>query len=97
MPKNPNLGNRFTCFRCGTKFYDLNRTPSLCPDCGADQAEAPSLNPTKRSRSRSSAPPEEEKPKAAEESEDEEEEEDDDGISPLELLDSADADNEDDE
>jgi len=34
------LGNRYTCFQCGTKFYDLNRDP-LCPDCSADQREAP--------------------------------------------------------
>ncbi|MEZ4320199.1 MAG: FYDLN acid domain-containing protein [Myxococcota bacterium] len=35
------LGTRFTCFSCGTKFYDLNRPVSTCPECGADQAEAP--------------------------------------------------------
>ena len=34
------LGTRFTCFQCGTKFYDLNRDPS-CPECGADQRQAP--------------------------------------------------------
>jgi hypothetical protein len=34
------LGNRYTCFQCGTKFYDLNRDP-LCPECGSDQREAP--------------------------------------------------------
>ncbi len=34
------LGTRYTCFQCGTKFYDLNREP-LCPDCGADQTQAP--------------------------------------------------------
>ena len=67
MPKNPNLGNRFTCFRCGTKFYDLNNDPSLCPDCGADQVDAPSLNPAKRLRSRSTAPRKDDEKKAAEE------------------------------
>lgn len=35
------LGIRFTCFKCGTKFYDLNRPETICPECGADQAEAP--------------------------------------------------------
>lgn len=35
------LGTRYTCFTCGTKFYDLNRPDALCPECGADQAEAP--------------------------------------------------------
>lgn len=35
------LGTRYTCFQCGTKFYDLNRPEPTCPDCGADQREAP--------------------------------------------------------
>jgi len=34
------LGARFTCVQCGTKFYDLNRDP-VCPECGADQRQAP--------------------------------------------------------
>ncbi|TVQ90555.1 MAG: TIGR02300 family protein [Deltaproteobacteria bacterium] len=35
------LGIRYTCFKCGIKFYDLNRPEPLCPECGADQREAP--------------------------------------------------------
>lgn len=35
------LGARFVCYVCGTKFYDLNRTVPTCPDCSADQREAP--------------------------------------------------------
>lgn len=35
------LGNRYTCFSCGTKFYDLNRPVPTCPECGADQNDAP--------------------------------------------------------
>ena len=35
------LGLRHTCFKCGTKFYDMNRPEVACPECGADQAEAP--------------------------------------------------------
>ncbi len=38
----PDLGTRFVCFQCGCRFYDLNRTTAVCPDCGADQADAPS-------------------------------------------------------
>src|SRR5690606_34191853 len=34
------LGTRYTCFQCGTKFYDLNREP-MCPECQADQGQAP--------------------------------------------------------
>ena len=35
------LGARYTCFTCGTKFYDLNKPVPTCPECGADQREAP--------------------------------------------------------
>jgi hypothetical protein len=35
------LGKRYACFQCGTKFYDLNRPEPLCPECSADQREAP--------------------------------------------------------
>jgi hypothetical protein len=35
------LGRKFACFRCGAKFYDLNRPDPLCPKCGADQRERP--------------------------------------------------------
>ncbi len=34
------LGNKFECFRCGTKFYDLGKSSALCPKCGADQKDA---------------------------------------------------------
>ena len=29
------LGQKRTCQSCGAKFYDMNRTPILCPKCGA--------------------------------------------------------------
>lgn len=35
------LGTRYTCFQCGTKFYDLNRPVPACPECEADQRNAP--------------------------------------------------------
>lgn len=35
------LGTRYVCFTCGTKFYDLNKPVPTCPECGADQREAP--------------------------------------------------------
>lgn len=35
------LGKRYSCYECGTKFYDLNRPAPLCPECNADQANAP--------------------------------------------------------
>lgn len=31
----PELGLKRICPNCGTKYYDLNRNPILCPRCGA--------------------------------------------------------------
>ena len=35
------LGSRYICFQCGTKFYDLNKPTPSCPECQADQGDAP--------------------------------------------------------
>lgn len=37
------LGNKFVCFKCSTKFYDLKKPDPLCPKCGVDQRENPAL------------------------------------------------------
>lgn len=29
----PELGNKRICASCGTKFYDLNKSPIVCPRC----------------------------------------------------------------
>jgi uncharacterized protein (TIGR02300 family) len=34
------LGNKFECFNCSTKFYDLGKSDSVCPKCGANQKDA---------------------------------------------------------
>ena len=39
----PDLGQKHDCFKCGAKFYDLRKTPVLCPKCHTDQKEAPPL------------------------------------------------------
>ena len=31
----PEWGQKRTCHSCGCRFYDLTRTPILCPKCGA--------------------------------------------------------------
>lgn len=36
----PDLGNRYDCYNCGAKFYDLGRPEPLCPKCGANQKDA---------------------------------------------------------
>lgn len=48
------LGNKFVCFKCATKFYDMKKPDPICPKCGTDQRESPALKPApeggKRSR-----------------------------------------------
>ena len=29
----PNLGRKYTCYSCHTKFYDLGKDPIVCPAC----------------------------------------------------------------
>lgn len=36
----PELGKKYTCYSCHTKFYDLGKPVPLCPKCGADQRDA---------------------------------------------------------
>jgi uncharacterized protein (TIGR02300 family) len=49
------LGNKFECFNCGSKFYDLGKPEAICPKCGADQknahqAESPASSQASRKR-----------------------------------------------
>jgi hypothetical protein len=67
------LGARFTCFQCGTKFYDLNRPTPTCPECQADQGEAPAQDFRRMLSSRkrkTEEPPAPEPPKAKDEDDD---------------------------
>lgn len=32
-------GTRWICFSCQTRFFDLNKTPVVCPKCATDQAD----------------------------------------------------------
>jgi uncharacterized protein (TIGR02300 family) len=34
------LGNKYDCYNCGTKFYDLGKPEPVCPKCGANQKDA---------------------------------------------------------
>jgi uncharacterized protein (TIGR02300 family) len=71
------LGTKYVCFKCGTKFYDLKKPVPACPKCGADQREAPSGKPA--GRGSRAAPPKEVEPEeaaAGDEEEAEAEEED---------------------
>ena len=51
------LGLKRTCVACGARFYDLGRSPAVCPKCGTEQpAEQPRAK-------RVAAPLPEEKPR----------------------------------
>jgi len=52
----PDLGKKYECFNCHTKFYNLGKPEALCPKCGANQknaksddAPAPAPRPPRRS------------------------------------------------
>ena len=32
----PDLGTKYECTGCGTKFYDMGRADAVCPKCGLD-------------------------------------------------------------
>jgi len=40
------LGTKHTCFKCGTRFYDLRKPEPICPKCGADQRQSPANKPS---------------------------------------------------
>ncbi len=60
------LGTKYTCFKCGTKFYDMKKPEPLCPKCGADQRESPALKAPAAPERRPRARPPEPKPPAVE-------------------------------
>lgn len=52
----PDLGKKYECFHCHTKFYNLGKPDAICPKCGANQktaksddAPAPAPRPPRRS------------------------------------------------
>jgi uncharacterized protein (TIGR02300 family) len=72
------LGTKYVCYKCGTKFYDLKKPAPTCPKCGSDQREAPSPKTAAQLRAAARAAPkeaEEAETPATEEEEDEKEDE----------------------
>jgi uncharacterized protein (TIGR02300 family) len=49
------LGSKYVCYKCGTKFYDLKKPVPSCPKCGADQREAPVAKPQSARQQRAAA------------------------------------------
>jgi uncharacterized protein (TIGR02300 family) len=46
------LGTKYTCFKCGSRFYDLKKPEPICPKCGADQRQATRTAPPAEKRVR---------------------------------------------
>ena len=57
----PDWGVKRTCQGCGARFYDLNRTPIMCPKCGTKNDPAA---PTKQRRQAAAKPVEAVRPPA---------------------------------
>jgi uncharacterized protein (TIGR02300 family) len=56
----PELGTKRQCQSCGAKFYDLNKSPILCPKCGAAFAAVAIAATVASRRAAAAAPAEEE-------------------------------------
>lgn len=89
------LGTKYVCYRCSTKFYDMKKPDPLCPKCGANQRESPANRPASEGRrARVAAVPkviepvvvEPEQPEALEEEEEIEAFEDEEESEPEETL-----------
>ncbi|HEX9290929.1 MAG TPA: TIGR02300 family protein [Anaeromyxobacteraceae bacterium] len=76
------LGVKHSCWKCGTKFYDLKKAGAVCPKCGADPREAPAVKSppaAERRRAAKETPVVEEVAEAVEEAEVDEDLADEDG------------------
>jgi hypothetical protein len=49
------LGQKWTCFSCGSRFYDLNKPAPLCPRCNADQRQSPAAKAPPTSKAKAKA------------------------------------------
>jgi uncharacterized protein (TIGR02300 family) len=57
MSPAKDLGTKYVCWKCETKFYDLHKPVPVCPKCGADQRERPAAKPTRATRASPKAAP----------------------------------------
>jgi hypothetical protein len=78
------LGERWTCFSCASKFYDLHKPEPLCPKCGTNQRESPLFK--QKSTKKKSAPKKPPKKLAPEPPAEDEEVEIEGTLEPEELL-----------
>jgi hypothetical protein len=50
------LGQKWVCYSCQAKFYDLQKPDPRCPKCGADQRQSPAFEKPKRTRGKKATP-----------------------------------------
>jgi hypothetical protein len=53
----PELGTKYTCAECGTKFYDLGRPDPVCPSCGTVPEPPKKPAPRRGRKSKNVLPP----------------------------------------
>ena len=51
------LGQKWVCYSCQAKFYDMQKPEPRCPKCGADQRQSPAFEKPKRTRAKKAAAP----------------------------------------
>jgi hypothetical protein len=51
------LGQRWVCFSCAGKFYDMNKPDPICPKCQANQHESPLFQKAKPARKKARKKP----------------------------------------
>ncbi len=56
MVANPDWGAKHLCQDCGAKYYDLNRSPVICPKCGTE-FKADTLLRSRRNRTAAAPKP----------------------------------------
>ncbi|MGE5277358.1 MAG: FYDLN acid domain-containing protein [Acidobacteriota bacterium] len=89
----PDLGKKFECYNCRTKFYNLGKPEAICPKCGANQKDArsdetpaPAPRPPRRSSVLMEPIPEESASEFGEEGPEEETAADDEDLDETEEL-----------
>jgi uncharacterized protein (TIGR02300 family) len=55
----PDFGTKCSCTGCNERFYDLNRSPAICPKCGAQQSppKPVAVRPLRNTFGNASRPP----------------------------------------
>jgi len=45
---HPKFGNKYLCYSCSTKYYDMKKDPVRCPKCAADPKDDPALKASEK-------------------------------------------------